>query len=81
MFPVMGSMVLFGLYLLFRFFNKEYINYLLTAYFSILGIGALTKAFDGVAKSVPGVKSALWNEKFKLRLWKRPKKGVFSLIF
>lgn len=32
-FPVMGSAVLFGLYILFTYFSKEYINYLLTAYF------------------------------------------------
>jgi minor histocompatibility antigen H13 len=39
MFPVFGSCVLFGLYLLFKFLSKEYINYLLTAYFLLFGIG------------------------------------------
>ena len=34
-----GSCVLFGLYILFKFFSKEYINYLLTAYFLLFGIG------------------------------------------
>ena len=29
MFPVMGSAVLFGLYLLFKFFNEKYLNVLL----------------------------------------------------
>jgi len=48
MFPVMGSCVLFGLYVLFKLFSKEYVNYLLTAYFLIFGIGALTMTFSPV---------------------------------
>ena len=42
-FPIMGSCTLFGLYLMFRYFGKEYINYLLTAYFSVLGAVAVGK--------------------------------------
>lgn len=41
MFPVYGSGVLFGLYLLFKFFSKRYINYLLTAYFLFFGLTTL----------------------------------------
>jgi len=41
MFPVIGSCVLFGLYLLFKFFSKEYVNMLLTAYFLLFGIFAV----------------------------------------
>lgn len=41
MFPVIGSAFLFGFYLLFRYFSKEYINYLLTAYFGVIGTGSL----------------------------------------
>lgn len=37
MFPVFGSGVLFGLFLLFKFFNKDYINILFHYYFSIIG--------------------------------------------
>ena len=37
LFPVMGSAVLFGLYLLFKFFNEKYLNTLLTIYFVIIG--------------------------------------------
>lgn len=71
-FPVMGSGVLFGLYLLFKFLHKEYINYLLTAYFAMLGTGALTKAADTMVKFfVPGLKKASWNARYKLKLWKR----------
>ena len=48
MFPIMGSCVLFGLYVLFKYFNKDYINYLLTAYFSLLGVTALTKTGEDI---------------------------------
>merc|ERR1712194_547279 len=37
MFPVVGSCVLFGLFLVFKFFAKEYINMLLHFYFIFLG--------------------------------------------
>lgn len=51
-FPVIGSCVLFGFYLVFKFFSKEYINYLLTAYFGIFGASSLGNmlgsAFHGV---------------------------------
>jgi minor histocompatibility antigen H13 len=41
MFPFIGSAVLFGLYLLFRLFHKDYINLLLSGYFLLFGILAL----------------------------------------
>jgi len=37
MFPVVGSCVLFGMFLVFKFFAKEYINMLLHVYFIFLG--------------------------------------------
>jgi len=37
MFPVFGSGVLFGLFLVFKYFNKELINSLFHVYFSVLG--------------------------------------------
>jgi minor histocompatibility antigen H13 len=40
-FPLIGSGVLFGLYMLFKLFSKEYINMLLTSYFLVLGILAV----------------------------------------
>ncbi|XP_047141957.1 minor histocompatibility antigen H13 isoform X1 [Hydra vulgaris] len=38
MFPIVASCALFGLFLFFKFFNKEYINMLLTFYFFVLGV-------------------------------------------
>ena len=40
-FPFVGSAVLFGLYVLFKIFSKEYINMLLTGYFLLFGILAV----------------------------------------
>ena len=37
LFPIMGSAVLFGLYLLFKFFNEKYLNILLHLYFTLIG--------------------------------------------
>jgi len=42
MFPIIASCALFGLYLFFQFFSKEYINLLLSGYFFVLGVFALT---------------------------------------
>jgi len=41
-FPFIGSGVLFGLYMLFKLFSKEYINMLLTGYFLCFGILAVS---------------------------------------
>ncbi|KAG9325750.1 hypothetical protein KVV02_003622 [Mortierella alpina] len=54
MFPVFGSMTLFGLYLVFRYVDKTYVNYLLTAYFGLLGVMATTQV--GVHCVAPIVK-------------------------
>ena len=37
LFPVIGSAVLLGLYLLFKFFNEKYLNILLHIYFTLIG--------------------------------------------
>ena len=42
MFPIIASCALFGLYVFFQIFSKEHINLLLSVYFFVLGIFALT---------------------------------------
>lgn len=42
LFPIMGSLSLFSLYCAFRFFDKETVNLILSAYFGLIGCGALT---------------------------------------
>lgn len=41
MFPIIASCTLFGIYLIFQIFSKEYINYLLAVYFFVLGVLAM----------------------------------------
>jgi minor histocompatibility antigen H13 len=52
MFPVIGSVVLFGLYLLFKFFDKELVNLILTGYFLLIGTYSLTEAFTPVVRAI-----------------------------
>ena len=55
MFPLIASCALFGLYVFFQLFSKEYINLLLSVYFFVLGIFALTHMISPVAvKFIPG---------------------------
>ena len=62
MFPVIGSIFLFSFYLLFKFFSKEYINLLLTAYFGVFGTisvaGMLGAMFHAVLSERLAMKEA-----------------------
>lgn len=53
-FQVIASCALFGLYVFFKIFSKEYINLLLTGYFFVLGVLALSHLMAPVvSKLVP----------------------------
>jgi len=54
MFPIIASCALFGLYIFFQIFSKDYINLLLSFYFLVLGIFALSHMMSPVIlKLVP----------------------------
>ena len=73
MFPVMGSGVLFGFYLLFKYFSKDYINLLLTLYFGIFGVVAVANATVSIAEYVL---PADWTQKaFYTKKWESKKDG------
>jgi len=57
MFPIIGSCVLFGIYMLFKYFSKEYVNLLLTAYFLLLGFISLAKTVTPLIKTILNVPS------------------------
>lgn len=59
-FPVIGSAVLFGLYLLFLWFSKEYLNYLFTAYFMLVGAFTVTATFSPYLPLRGDVKLLKW---------------------
>ncbi|KAG8038640.1 hypothetical protein G9C98_007347 [Cotesia typhae] len=52
MFPLISSVALFGLYIFFQIFSKEYINLLLTGYFFFLGILALCHLTSPIISSL-----------------------------
>ncbi|KAF9543043.1 hypothetical protein EC957_001327 [Mortierella hygrophila] len=79
MFPIFGSMTLFGLYLVFRFVDKTYVNYLLTAYFGLLGVMATTQV--GVNCVAPIVKLlGIKLDRWHLNLTKK-KKELYAAKF
>ncbi|XP_061405333.1 minor histocompatibility antigen H13-like isoform X1 [Lethenteron reissneri] len=54
-FPIIASCTLFGLYLFFKVFSQEYINLLLSMYFFVLGILALSHTISpAMARLFPG---------------------------
>ncbi|XP_058785112.1 signal peptide peptidase-like [Vicia villosa] len=66
-FPFVGSAMLLSLFLLFKFLSKDLVNTVLTAYFIVLGIVALS------ATLLPSIKRFLpnhWNE--DLIVWRFP---------
>ncbi|CEP08380.1 hypothetical protein [Parasitella parasitica] len=73
LFPIIGSCVLFSMYLAFRYLDKKYINYVLTGYFSIMGCAAVTKTFLMVAKKVTPMALLKHVAKYKVTLSKRSK--------
>ncbi|KAH0827482.1 signal peptide peptidase-domain-containing protein [Lanmaoa asiatica] len=54
LFPIVGSMALFGMYMVVTYVGKEWINWLLGWYFSIAGVGSVWKSTVSLAKFVIG---------------------------
>ncbi|CAJ0763548.1 1884_t:CDS:2, partial [Entrophospora sp. SA101] len=67
LFPIIGSVVLFSLYLVFKLLNKDYVNYLVTGYFAFLGVIAVTNVGVYIVKNVIGLKV----DSYKIRLTKK----------
>ncbi|CEG73614.1 hypothetical protein RMATCC62417_08961 [Rhizopus microsporus] len=73
MFPIIGSGVLFSMYLVYKYVDKKYINYVLTAYFSIMGSAAVTKASLDIFRKIVPVSWLKHVAKYKVTLSKRSK--------
>ncbi|CAG2179653.1 unnamed protein product, partial [Oppiella nova] len=52
MFPLIASAALFGLYIFFKVFSKEYINLLLTGYFFLLGVLAMAHILSPIVNGL-----------------------------
>ncbi|KAJ2806599.1 hypothetical protein H4R20_001629 [Coemansia guatemalensis] len=61
MFPVYGSLALFSLYMIFKYLNKEWVNFLLSGYFALLGVAALTQVTVRTVKGISGIKLPLYH--------------------
>lgn len=68
LFPIIASTALFCLYIVFQVFPKEYINLILTGYFFILGILALSHLINPVIGSL--VPAAIPNIPFHIQFVK-----------
>ncbi|CAN0038768.1 unnamed protein product, partial [Discosporangium mesarthrocarpum] len=78
-FPVIGSCVLFGLYLLFKFLDKSLVNLLLAAYFAVIGTLALAATLNPIIIQFVGeVRSRLRRRGRKHKL---PLVGEVDLTF
>ena len=51
-FALLGSASLFGLYLAFKFFDKDTVNLVISVYFCLVGLAALTATFGPVLESM-----------------------------
>lgn len=51
-FPLFGSCSLFGLYLAFKYFDKDTVNLIISIYFCLVGCAALTATFAPVVETV-----------------------------
>lgn len=80
-FPIMGSAVLFGLFLIFKYLNKKYVNLLLSFYFGFVGCLALSQALVSASRGIVG--RELWKKlpNFRLQLDQRGEGRLFKLSF
>ncbi|XP_076058053.1 signal peptide peptidase [Oratosquilla oratoria] len=78
MFPLIASCALFGLYVVFTIFSKEYINLLLTSYFFFLGVMSLSHVFSPIISGL--VPSSVPYESYHLQLSKGEKEKKEYII-
>ncbi|TFK89122.1 hypothetical protein K466DRAFT_584933 [Polyporus arcularius HHB13444] len=73
LFPVIGSVVLFGLYLIVTYFGKEWITWLLQWYFTIAGVGSVGKSLISLSRWTLG--DTRWKafDNIQLRVLKGPR--------
>ncbi|KAF9268677.1 hypothetical protein L218DRAFT_523744 [Marasmius fiardii PR-910] len=76
-FPVIGSFVLFGLFLVIKFFGKEWINWVLGWYFSFAGVGSIARSAIALTKLIVGRERWGQFERIEIRVTKR-KTGKFK---
>jgi len=73
-FPLIGSCVLFTLYLVVKFIKKEYLDFLISLYFAGLGaFGLYGAAQPPIADALGGDKLKKFTVNLHWKFWKRTK--------
>ncbi|KAI9572203.1 signal peptide peptidase-domain-containing protein [Boletus coccyginus] len=80
LFPIVGSVVLFGMYVVVKYVGKEWINWLLGWYFSVAGAGSVWKSTVSLVKFVIGRERWRTFDRNRLLLLRGPLE-VVSLSF
>jgi len=71
-FPLVGSAVLFGLYIVIKLVNKDYLDILIAIYFSFLGAFGLFGTMQApVTKALNAEGLSRWSKDFHWQLWKK----------
>jgi len=66
-FPLVGSLSLFSLYCAFKYFDKETVNLILSAYFALMGCGAVTATMSPVLSSIiPSLTKVKFQKEIKI---------------
>eukprot|EP00566_Odontella_aurita_P013894 CAMPEP_0113573696 /NCGR_PEP_ID=MMETSP0015_2-20120614/26757_1 /TAXON_ID=2838 /ORGANISM="Odontella" /LENGTH=438 /DNA_ID=CAMNT_0000476795 /DNA_START=99 /DNA_END=1415 /DNA_ORIENTATION=- /assembly_acc=CAM_ASM_000160 len=66
-FPLLGSASLFSLYCAFKFFDRDTVNLIISAYFCLVGCAALTVSFSPVLSSMlPFLPSTRYEKEIKI---------------
>ena len=81
-FPLIGSAVLFGLYVVVKFVNKEYLDVLISCYFAILGAMGVYAVVRPPLADLGLVGSKSFEIRFHWQYWKAAeKREAFELAF
>eukprot|EP00033_Pygsuia_biforma_P002331 GCRY01002579.1.p1 GENE.GCRY01002579.1~~GCRY01002579.1.p1 ORF type:complete len:422 (+),score=86.10 GCRY01002579.1:104-1369(+) len=68
-FPLIGSAVLFSLYLMYKYLPKDWINFFFSHYFLVLGVAALTRVISFACSTLfPFLSKHQWSKNFHLPL-------------
>jgi minor histocompatibility antigen H13 len=65
-FPVLGSVLLAGLFLVIKYFGKEWINWLLSLYFALAGLYSVPRSFTSLARFTLGSRG--WNQFMRIEV-------------
>jgi len=75
-FPVLGSLLLAGLFLVIKYFGKEWINWLLSLYFALAGLYSVPHSLTSLAQFTLG--SQRWDEFVKIEV--KIAKGTRNIV-